>query len=535
MSSVYPILKLNDNVSPFCRHIISTKLESDDEDGLIVGIKAACFGYNFMSLMSEVNLAAVIILPIYNKFNFCNGSFDLINDLILPLIFKTMIKAITSYKNLGLLTDKYFIQTRFINSSDDTTNYLKCSNERLDIKDYNIHQIVNTSLYQHGRLWNQKELVIKNSMHLTILQLRWVLFRKCRFMDVIYGYKYDFVVMLKEFIIALTFRNHYYLESFIDFAIHFQSKKELKYIDYGESHKKFARFMINLNTALNNDNSRIFEPIFMAAIKSNSVKIFKMFENLTIFKQNYNNKLFSKAIQALAWMFYDDCSVCKDLFKYLVSNYPTMVNSVFCIRNSYTDYTMISYEEPNALYFAILREDMDLIKIICSNVKNLNLEYFLNKNNCLQLAMALNNLEIFIFLSEVILKRYNNKDVLKFEIDFDNNLNDKWKTNKNITKIGDHDSSLISLAINTKNRYEFFKYMFWDCGFPNKYCLFFYYNPVLKKYTASKRFKCAIQNAFMVDNYPVLECILSNHFPYELFEPCCTIKDDNINNSITIF
>ena len=75
MSSVYPILKLNDNVSPFCRHIISTKLESDDEDGLIVGIKAACFGYNFMSLMSEVNLAAVIILPIYNKFNFCNGSF----------------------------------------------------------------------------------------------------------------------------------------------------------------------------------------------------------------------------------------------------------------------------------------------------------------------------------------------------------------------------------------------------------------------------------------------------------------------------
>ena len=55
-------------------------------------------------------------------------------------------------------------------------------------------------------------------------------------------------------------------------------------------------------------------------------------------------------------MFYDDCSVCKDLFKYLVSNYPTMVNSVFCIRNSYTDYTMISYEEPNALYFAILRE-----------------------------------------------------------------------------------------------------------------------------------------------------------------------------------
>ena len=78
--------------------------------------------------------------------------------------------------------------------------------------------------------------------------------------------------------------------------------------------------------------------------------------------------------------------------------------------------------------------------------------------------------------------------------------------------------------------------MFWDCGFPNKYCLFFYYyNPVLKKYTASKRFKCAIKNAFMVDNYPVLECILSNHFPYELFEPCCTIKDDNINNSITIF
>ena len=46
-------------------------------------------------------------------------------------------------------------------------------------------------------------------------------------------------------------------------------------------------------------------------------------------------------------------------------------------------------------------------------------EYFLNKNNCLQLAMALNNLEIFIFLSEVILKRYNNKNVLKFEIDFD--------------------------------------------------------------------------------------------------------------------
>ena len=49
-------------------------------------------------------------------------------------------------------------------------------------------------------------------------------FRKCRFMDVIYGYKYDFVVMLKKFIIALTFRNHYYLKVLLILQFIFQVK-----------------------------------------------------------------------------------------------------------------------------------------------------------------------------------------------------------------------------------------------------------------------------------------------------------------------
>lgn len=507
-----------ENVSNFCKHIINTRLESDYENGFGNVLHSVYYGYNMYTVIDFKSLVIVIKEILYK--NLGNNSFDIINDLILPYLFKVKMVEFIESKMKFCVNNNIFIGKVFINPNIREHNRLICKDFNLNVDNIQIDRFVKSSLYQHNILWGNSNYDYDNSSPNYQSAANGGSFKNCRFISYINNISYDFINILKEFIIAMAFNNIRYIKSFISYAFLLQKKEEPKYVDYGYKFVIFKMFFVDLMRLVREENINIVESIFMAVIQTNSLELFKYFELIKIFRTKFNAKMLSKAIQVLVWIYYDKCSKNKDLLKYLINKYPSYVKSIYCVRNKYNQHMVIDYLEPNALYYAILREDMEIIKMICENVENLIPEYFLNENNCLQLAISLNNLEIFKYISEFLLKNYFTSPNYRFCIKFDNNLDQKWNLSEKgvITNIGNHENSLISIIINTKNRIEFYKYVEEECSHNYKKNLFYKYDYKLKKYLINDSFEFPIQAA-LLNNYEIYNyCVYKNYL--ELYKPC---------------